>query len=292
MAQLDGKVAVITGGASGIGEGTVRLFAEQGARVVIADVADDQGSRLAEDIGSSVTYQHTDVSDESQIQAAVAKAVEKWGWLDVMFNNAGFGGVAAPIDQTDMAEYDKTMAVLLRGVFAGVKHASIQMKKQRSGSIISTASVAAVQGGNGPLVYSIAKAGVAHMARCVALELGEWGIRSNAICPGFIGTHIFTAPMGLPAGPAADEIIAKLSDAMGPAVPIRRAGVPDDIAQVAAFLASDASSYITGQALVVDGGLTAGRGNDTELGDRMMRAYGLDPVEVRKAMAAASASAP
>lgn len=290
MADLEGKVAVITGGASGIGEGAVRLFAASGARVVIADIQDERGSRLAEDLGPSTTFQHTDVSQESDVAAAVARAVEKWGRLDVMFNNAGFGGVAAPIDQTDMAGYDETMAILLRGVFVGVKHAAAVMKKQHSGSIINTASVAAVQGGNGPLVYSIAKAGVAHLSKCVALELGEFGIRVNAICPGFIGTNIFTTPMGL-SGPAAEDVIRKLSEAMGPSVPMRRGGVPDDIAQLAAFLASDASTYITGQAIVVDGGLTAGRGNDTELGERMMRAYGLDPEQV-KAWQEAAAAAP
>src|SRR6185312_17405866 len=185
MGQLDGKVAVITGGASGIGEGTVRLFVEQGARVVIADIQDERGSQLAEDLGPSTTYHRTDVSQEEQVKAAVGKAVDKWGRLDVMFNNAGFGGVSGPVELTDMDAYDQTMAVLLRGVFVGIKHAAAVMKQQRAGSIISTASVAGIQAGMGPVVYSAAKAAVMHLTRVVSVELGEFGVRANAICPGF-----------------------------------------------------------------------------------------------------------
>lgn len=285
MAQLDGKVAVITGGASGIGEGTVRLFAEQGARVVIADVQDGPGSHLAEELGPTTMYVHTDVSDEEQVQGAIARAVEKWGRLDVMYNNAGFGGVSGLVEDTDMTGYDQTMAVLLRGVFLGVKHAAKVMKQQRGGSIISTASVAGIQAGNGPLVYSMAKAAIIHMTRCLAPELGPFGIRVNAICPGYIGTHIFTTPMGL-TGDAAEAMIAKLTQAFGPATPLGRGGVPNDIAQVVAFLASDAAGYVTGQSIVVDGGLTAGRGEDAGLASRMAEAMGIDLEAMRAAFEA------
>ena len=281
MAQLDGKVAVITGGASGIGEGTVRLFVEQGARVVIADVQDERGSQLAEDLGPGTLYLHTDVSQEEQVHAAVVQAVEKWGTLDVMFNNAGFGGVSGPIEDTDMNGYDQTMAVLLRGVFLGVKHAAGVMKAQRSGCIINTASVAALQAGFGPHVYSAAKAGVLHLTRSIAPELGEFGVRANAICPGFIGTNIFTTPFGLQ-GAAAEQMISKLSDAFADLAPLHRTGVPNDIAQTAAWLASDAASYVTGQAIVVDGGLTAGRSLQ-QLGERIGQAFGVDPAVMRAA---------
>lgn len=281
MGQLDGKVAVITGGASGIGEGTVRLFVEQGARVVIADIQDERGSQLAEDLGPSTTYHRTDVSEEQQVEAAIGKAVEKWGRLDVMFNNAGFGGVSGPVELTDMDAYDQTMAVLLRGVFIGIKHAAAVMKAQHSGSIVSTASVAGVQAGMGPVVYSAAKAAVMHLTRVVSVELGEFGVRANAICPGFIGTNIFTTPFGL-TGPAAEQMIAKLSDSFASWAPLKRSGVPNDIAQTVAFLASDASSYITGQSIVVDGGLTAGR-QLNELGERMAAALGIDPEVLRAA---------
>jgi NAD(P)-dependent dehydrogenase (short-subunit alcohol dehydrogenase family) len=281
MAQLDGKVAIITGGASGIGEGTVRLFAGQGARVVIADVQDERGSQLAEELGTSTLYLHTDVGQEADVRAAVAQAVEKWGSLDVMFNNAGFGGVSGPIELTDMDGYDQTMAVLMRGVFLGVKHASGVMKAQRSGSIINTASVAALQAGFGPHVYSAAKAGVLHLTRSVAVELGEFGVRANAICPGFIGTNIFTTPFGLQ-GAAAEQMIGKLSDAFADFAPLHRTGVPDDIAQAAAWLASDAASYVTGQSIVVDGGLTAGRSLNG-LGEAIGKAFGMDPAVMRAA---------
>ena len=275
MAQLDGKVAVITGGASGIGEGTVRLFAGEGARVVIADIQDERGSQLAEELGPSTTYQHTDVSQEDEVRAAIARAVEKWGRLDIIFNNAGFGGVSGPVELTDMDGYDQTMAVLLRGVFLGIKHAAAVMKQQRSGSIISTASVAGLQAGFGPHVYSAAKAAVIHLTRSVSMELGPFGVRANAICPGFIGTNIFTTPFGL-TGAAADDAIAKLSGAFADFAPMKRTGVPEDIARAAAFLASDAASYVTGQYIVVDGGLTAGR-ELTELGTRIAEAFGFDP---------------
>ena len=281
MGQLDGKVAVITGGASGIGEGTVRLFVEQGARVVIADIQDERGSQLAEDLGRSTTYQRTDVSQEEQVKAAVGRAVEKWGRLDVMFNNAGFGGVSGPVELTDMDAYDQTMAVLLRGVFVGIKHAAAVMKEQRNGSIVSTASVAGIQAGMGPVVYSAAKAAVMHLTRVVSVELGEFGVRANAICPGFIGTNIFTTPFGI-SGTAADQMIAKLGETFADWAPLKRGGVPNDIAQTVAFLASDASSYITGQSIVVDGGLTAGR-DVRELGERMAKAFGIDPAVLQAA---------
>ena len=199
MAQLDGKVAVITGGASGIGEGTVRKFVDSGARVVIADVQDARAEKLAEELGPNTSFYHTDVGSEEEVRAAIAHAVQKWGRLDVMFNNAGFGGVSGSILDTDMAAYDTTMAVLLRGVVIGMKHAGRVMKEQGSGCIISTSSVAGVGIGFGPHVYSAAKAAVIHLTKSVANELGESGVRVNAICPGGIATPIFGKGMGLSA---------------------------------------------------------------------------------------------
>lgn len=275
MTNLDGKVAVITGGASGIGEGTVRLFAEQGARVVIADIQDERGHQLAEDLGPATTYQRTNVSEEADVRAAVQLAVQKWGRLDCIFNNAGFGGVSGPIELTDMDAYDDTMAVLLRGVFLGIKHAAAVMKAQGSGSIVSTASVAGLQAGFGPHAYSAAKAAVIHLSRSVAVELGEFGVRANSVCPGFIATHIFTTPFGL-TGAAAEAAVGKVSAAFENWSPLKRAGQPRDIAQAVAWLASDESSYVTGQQITVDGGLTAGR-DIAELRERLARAYGVDP---------------
>ncbi len=258
MTQLEGKIAVITGGASGIGEGTVRKFIESGARVVISDVQDARGEKLAEELGSNASFYHTDVGQEEEVRAAVGYAVQKWGRLDVMFNNAGFGGVSGSILDTDMAAYDTTMAVLLRGVVLGMKHAGRVMKEQGSGSIISTSSVAGVGIGYGPHVYSAAKAAIIHLTKSVANELGESGVRVNAICPGGIATPIFGKGMGL-SPEQADLTVDLMRVRLAQGQPIKRSGLPEDIANAAAWLASDEASFVSGHALVVDGALTTGR---------------------------------
>ncbi len=258
MARLDGRVAVITGGASGIGEGTVRLFAQEGARVVLADVLDDRGHALAEELGTTVSFVHADVSQEDDVRGAIAHAVSRFGQLDCMYNNAGFGGVGGPIDETPMDGYDATMAVLLRGVFAGIKHAAAVMKHQRSGAIISTASVAGLQAGFAGHVYSAAKAAIISLTRTSAVELGAFGIRVNCICPGGIATPIFGKAVGLPAD-VADQTVEPMSKVLSTMQPIARAGTPDDIARAALWLASDDASFVSGHALVVDGALTSGR---------------------------------
>jgi NAD(P)-dependent dehydrogenase (short-subunit alcohol dehydrogenase family) len=255
MARLEGKVAVVTGGASGIGEGTVRLFASEGAKVVIADIQDARGEKLAEELGTASTYLHVDVAKEEDVANAVDLAVRRFGRLDCMYNNAGFGGVSGPIDETDMEGYDYTMGVLLRGVVLGTKHAARAMKAQGSGSIISTASVAGVGAIFGPHVYSAAKAAVVHLMKTVAVELGPFGVRANAICPGGIATPIFGKGMGLTAEQA-DATVEAMKVALAQSQPIKRSGLPNDIAEAALWLASDASSFVTGHALVVDGGIT------------------------------------
>ena len=258
MPRLEGKVAVVTGGASGIGEGTVRLFVKEGARVVIADIEDARGEKLAEELGPSTSYYRTDVSQEEEVRASIAHAVKKWGRLDCMYNNAGFGGASGPIESLDMAAYDVTMSVLLRGVFLGMKHAAPVMKAQGSGSIISTSSVAGVGIGFGPHVYSTAKAAIIHLTKSVANELGESGVRVNCICPGGIATPIFGKGMGL-SPEQADLTIDLMKVRLAEGQPLKRAGLPSDIAEAALWLASDASSFVTGHALVVDGGITTGR---------------------------------
>jgi NAD(P)-dependent dehydrogenase (short-subunit alcohol dehydrogenase family) len=248
MTRLEGKVAVITGGASGIGEATVRLFVAEGARVVIADVQDDRGNALASELGDAAVYQHTDVADEASVKAAVDRAVSSFGRLDCMYNNAGILGTIGPIDQIPVDEYDRTMAVLLRGPFLGIKHAAPIMKAQGSGSIISTASIAALHGGDGPHIYSVAKAAVVQLTKTVALELAPHMVRVNAICPGGILTPLVSGPMG-------EENTRK---GLAMFQPIPRAGEAHDIAQAALWLASDESTFVTGHALVVDGGFLAG----------------------------------
>lgn len=258
MGRLQDKIAVVTGGASGIGEGTVRLFVSEGAKVVIADVQDARGQKLAEELGTNAAYVHTDVSQEAEVQGAIGAAVSKWGRLDCMFNNAGFGGVSGPIEGTDMDAFDQTMAVLFRGVVLGMKLAAPVMKAQGSGSIISTSSVAGVGIGYGPHIYSAAKAAIIHLTKSVANELGESGVRVNAICPGGIATPIFGKGMGL-TPEQADYTIDLMKVRLAEGQPIKRSGLPSDIAEAALWLASDASSFVSGHALVVDGALTTGR---------------------------------
>ena len=259
MSALDGKVAVITGAASGIGAATARLFVSEGAKVVIADVRDDEGEKLAADLGAAAVYAHTDVTSEAEVKRAVDGAVERFGRLDVLFNNAGYAGVDGAIEETDTVKLDETISVLFRGVVLGIKYAAPIMKRQGKGSIINTASVAGIQAGRGPHVYSALKAAVAHLSKSVAMELGESGIRVNSICPGAIVTPIFGRSFGL-SEDQTRERTALLNEIFTMIQPIRRAGQPEDIANAALFLASDRSEFVNGHALVVDGGLTGGPG--------------------------------
>jgi len=258
MGKLDGKVAVITGGASGIGEASARLFVEQGARVLIADIQDDRGQRLAEELGSSATYLHTDVTQEADVKAAVDGALQAFGRLDCMFNNAGISGAGGPIDEIPAEGFDTAMAVLLRGVFLGMKHAAPIMKRQGSGSIISTASIAGLRAVDSTHVYAAAKAAVIHLTRSVAMELGESGVRVNCICPGWIATPLFGRGFGL-SPQDAEQTVESVKAPLARFQPIKRAGLPEDIAQAALWLASDDSSFVNGHALVVDGGISGGR---------------------------------
>ena len=253
MGRLDGKVAVITGAASGIGRGTAIRFAGEGAAVVLADLNVEGGEAAVRDCkenGGRAVFQKTDVSAEAEVKAAVARAVKEFGRLDIMFNNAGLGGAVGPIDETTVENWDKSLAVLLRSVFLGMKFAIPEMRKAGGGSIISTASVAGLRGGAGPHAYSAAKAAVINLTRSVALEVGKDRIRVNCICPGGINTPLINTRM--PGG----EAVAEQFLAMIQAIP--RAGHPQDVAAMALFLASDDSEWVTGAAMVVDGGLTAG----------------------------------
>ncbi len=256
--RLAGKVAVITGGVSGMGLATVKRFCEEGAQVVIADVQDEPGRRLAEESGDAVRYCHTDVGSESDIEALVDYTMDQFGQLDCMFNNAGFGGIGGNVGELDLGErYRYTVDVLFTGVLAGIKHASRVMKEQQGGSIISTASVAGLRGGWGGHVYSAMKAAVINLTRSVALELGPDGIRVNAICPGFIATAIFAGQRNMSYDQKM-QFSAELEQVEMVATPIQRAGLGSDIAAMALYLASDESRFVTGQHFIVDGGLTAG----------------------------------
>ncbi len=258
MGRLSGKVAVITGGASGIGRSTVELFLQEGAAVVIGDLQDDKGERLVEELGANSAYRRTDVGEEADIEALVAHAVERFGRLDCIFNNAGFSGVAGSITDIPADAFDATMRVLLRGVFLGIKHAARVMRPQRSGSIISTASVAGLDTSFGPHVYDAAKAAVIHLTKSVAKELGDDNVRVNCICPGFIATPIFGKSHGM-ATQVADQTVEQVKEWLSQVQPIPRAGMPRDVANAALWLASDELTFVSGHALVVDGALLAGR---------------------------------
>ena len=258
MGKLEGRVAVITGGASGIGEATVRLFIDQGARVVISDILDNLGERLAQELGANATYFRADVSEEPQVEALVDFAIEKFGRLDCMYNNAGISGVTAPIETIPTEGFDKTMAIDLRGVFLGMKHAVRVMRPRGTGSIITTASVAGLQVGHADHTYCAAKAAVIHLTRSVAMDAGESGIRVNCICPGWIATPIMGKSVGL-TQEAAEKTVEEIKKIFVNFQPLKQAGMPEDVAQAALWLASDDSSFVNGHAMVVDGGISNGR---------------------------------
>jgi NAD(P)-dependent dehydrogenase (short-subunit alcohol dehydrogenase family) len=256
-ARFAGKVALVTGAASGIGLATVEAFAAEGARVLAADVQDEKGAALAARFPGQVVYRRCDVTDEAAIKAAVEAAVEAFGGLDIVFNNAGSGGAMAGIADIAIADWKQTLDLLLTSVVAGTRHAVPHLIARGGGAIINTASIAGLQAGWGPIAYSTAKAAVIHFTRCAAAELSAHHIRINAICPGLIATSIFGASLGLPREQA-DQMAAMVAAVGGPAQPLGRPGRPEDIAAMVLHLASDAGGFITGTHVVVDGGITIG----------------------------------
>lgn len=255
--ELAGKVAIITGGTSGIGLGTVELFVEEGAKVVVGDLQDDLGAELQQRFPDAVHYAHTDVTDDDQVEALVATAVERFGHLDIMFNNAGAGGDRSPILELGSAGLDKSLRLLTGAVVAGHRFAAAQFIKQgTAGSIISTASGASFEGGWANAGYTIGKHAVLGVIRQAAGELGAHGIRSNGIAPGIIVTPAMTGSFGL-SREKMEEFRVFLTARLDEMQVLGRVGQPRDIAQAAVFLASDRSAWITGQTFPVDGGLLA-----------------------------------
>jgi len=258
MADLKGKVAVITGAASGIGLATVETFVEQGAMVVAADMQDEPGKALETRFGSDrVRFIHCDVTDDASLKAAIDLAPEAFGGLDILFNNAGHGGTPTSVEELDLEGYDATMNLLLRAVFAGTKFAIPHMKARGGGVVINTSSVSAVEAGWAPITYSVAKKGVAHFSKLAAAELAKYKIRVNAILPGFIATSIFGSSLGL-TREVADQMSEMIAQNGGAMQPAGRIGQGRDIGEMAAFLASDAAGFITGGEFLVDGGITVG----------------------------------
>ncbi|WP_408898189.1 SDR family oxidoreductase [Nocardioides sp. R1-1] len=259
--RLAGKVAVVTGGASGIGAGTVRAFHAEGASVVVADLQVAAGEAIAAELGERVVFRRTDVTDETSVSAAVDAAVDTFGRLDVMFNNAGIIGAVGPIDRTRMEDADLTIAVNLRGVLLGMKHAARVMKPQRSGVIISTSSPAGVMGGVGAHVYSAVKAGIIGLSHSVAAELRAFGVRANVVIPGAVVSQM-TAD--LVAGDASD--LAGAEAALDRSRYMGRPLQPADVAAGVVYLASDEAALVTGIVLPIDAGMT-GAGGPSPMAD-------------------------
>lgn len=251
----DARTLLVTGGASGIGAACAQVFARAGYRVMIADIQDEKGVRLAAEIGGDASYVHLDVRHEQDFVHAVDATAERWGQLDCLINNAAIVGVIGPLAQTSIAEWDHAYAVIQRSVFLGSKHAARVMQPRKSGSIINIASAAGFVAGWSPHAYATAKAAVVHFTRSSALELIEDGIRVNCICPGNIETPIHTG--------VTDERwktrIEKIREAQRDDQPVPRFGLPEEIAEAALWLAGEQSAYVVGHALVVDGGMLAGR---------------------------------
>lgn len=253
MGRLEGKTAVITGGASGIGEGTARRFVAEGARVVVADLQEESGLEVAKSLGDEARFLRTDVTQEADIAAAVDLAVEEFGRLDIMVNNAGIVGATGSIVDTPLEAFDTTMAVLSRAVFLGMKHAGRVMVPQRSGSVVSLSSTAGVVGGLGPHIYTMAKHGVIGLTKSVASEFSAHGVRVNAVAPGNTVTAMTSDVVT--GDPSNREGARKAIEGMSP---LGIAGTPDDIAAAILYLASDEARYVTGHTLVVDAGQTSG----------------------------------
>lgn len=251
--RLEGRTAIITGGASGIGAATVRRFVDEGARVTIADRDEEQGEALAAELGDATRFVSTDVSVEQDIAEMVAHTIDEFGQVDCLFNNAGFGGALGSIADISVDDYDLTFDVLVKSVFLGMKHVATHMMERGSGSIINTASIAGIRAGYGPILYSTAKAAVVTMSQNAAMEFGTAGVRVNAICPGAVATPLLA---GNPRASADD--INRAGQGFESMTPIGHVADPSELASAALFLASDDSSFVTGQALVVDGGVTAG----------------------------------
>jgi NAD(P)-dependent dehydrogenase (short-subunit alcohol dehydrogenase family) len=241
--ELAGKVAVVTGGASGIGRATVELFVAEGAQVVIGDVDEALGSELAETLGPAAAFARADVSQADDVQALVDFAVERFGGLHVMFNNAGVPSNMARLLDNDLSDFTRVMNINLLGVMLGTQRAGRHMAANGGGSIINNASLAGITAGAGVVTYRASKAAVVHFTKSAAIDLADYGIRVNCICPAHIATRITNYDMGP---------VIRLTQ------PLQRQGVPEDIANAALYLASDRAAYVTGVILPVDGGTATG----------------------------------
>ena len=257
--RLNGKVALITGGTSGIGAETARLFASEGAKVLIVGRSEEKGQALAEDLGENVIYEMADITKEEDIKNSVKATLKHFNQLDILFNNAG-GPAGAGIENVTQKDIDYGVHLLLASVILGIKYAIEPMKAIGGGSIINNSSIAALRYRQGDPLYAALKAGVTHYTRMAGVELGPHNIRVNSISPGAIATPIFYGGSQRANDLTKEENerkMEKLRGNLAKAVPLKRSGLPIDIAEAALYLASDAGSFVTCQDIIVDGGRTA-----------------------------------
>jgi len=258
--ELEGKVAIVTGGARGLGRGVVEVFVEEGARVVIADLLEDEGRALAADLGDAVRFRRTDISSRDEVQALVDLAISEFGALDVMMNNAGISdNDAASVLEADFAAFEKIMAVNVKGVMLGTQIAARHMARHGGGSVINTSSISGIHAGFGFFSYRASKAAMVNFTKTAACELGVHLVRVNCICPGNIPSEMgtFATAPGEDAERQARIRQAVNDERMG-WQPLKRQGAARDIGNGALYLASDRSAQVTGQILAIDGGATCG----------------------------------
>jgi NAD(P)-dependent dehydrogenase (short-subunit alcohol dehydrogenase family) len=255
--RFDDKIAFVTGACSGIGLATAERFVAEGARVLAADIQDDAGAALQARHAGRLRYVRCDVTQPVQIRSAIEHAVAAFGGLDIVFNNAGAGGMKEGVEQLTLDGWDATMNLLLRSVVAGTHFALPHLKARGGGAIVNTASISALASGYAPVAYSTAKAAVLHFTRVAAADLAQHRVRVNAVVPGFIATSIYGAGRGLDRA-ASQQMAATLTERGAKLQPVGRVGQPLDVAEAVLYLASDAAGFVTGTQLLLDGGITVG----------------------------------
>lgn len=259
MGLVDGKVAIITGGTSGIGARTAELFVEEGAKVVFTGRRQEEGEALAKKIGANALFVRADATLEADWIRVVAETQKKFGRIDALFNNAGGPAPTGSILSVDVQGFDDAMALLVRSVMLGMKHVGKVLVAQKSGAIVNNASIAGhLAGYSSSMTYGAAKAAVKHLTVCAGMELGESNVRVTSVSPGAIATGILAKALGMETGKA-DQIAERMKDGFAKAQPIPRAGLPEDIAQCVLFLCSDRGSFINATDIVVDGGVIGGK---------------------------------
>jgi NAD(P)-dependent dehydrogenase (short-subunit alcohol dehydrogenase family) len=254
--RFQNKCAVVTGAASGIGRATALLFAREGAMVFAADI-DVQGAEALATEARTIVALRCDVCDPDQIKALMDQAADACGGIDYLFNNAGAGGALEAVDEIEVDGWDQTMALLLRSVAMGIRHSAPHMKHRSGAAIVNTSSVAAIGPGYSPTAYAVAKAGVLQLTRCAAADLARYGIRVNAVQPGFINTDIFASVLDM-SKEQFEQSKAAIARMSSQVQPVARAGLPSDVAEAVAFLCSEQGSFMNGTSMIIDGGLTIG----------------------------------